>query len=430
MNYFLNSRPKIPDNFISKKIIDKYIITDLSNPNYLVLSKNAYILLRLCNGKRTIKDIINIINKKTGMDKEKEIIDFFKLLYKKSFFPNFSENYINASNKKRKLMQVQLNMTNRCNLNCKYCFKEAGNGRLENYLDLDDYKKVIDSIKNLNKKALIEFSGGEPLLSKNTIKTAEYAKRNKLTTRLLTNGTLINEKNIDDLSKNFDTIYISLDGCSKEVHEKTRGKDSYKPVINAINLMIKKGIGKRLTILITITQDNKDYVKDIYDRFHNRCNLKYSPVFKIGRAKDKKNLLITGQEYFDVMKCIYNKKAFSSALKLDKKERIIKCGMGDAILSISEKGDVFPCHLLQEECFKMGNVKDTDLKKIYDSYPKTHTIISMENIKECKSCVFKHFCWGGCRARAFIYKNNILELDPLCEYLKKFHIDFFTNHYK
>ena len=153
------------------------------------------------------------------------------------------------------LRAVYLNMTASCNLNCIYCF--ASERKESNFkMEFNDYKKVLDSIKNYNSQAEIIFTGGEPLISNLTVPVAEYSKKIGFTNKLMTNGTLINEKNVEQIVRVFDSVKISLDGSTAERHDFYRGRGSYERTIKAIDLLDK--FGANILLAMVITKNNFD----------------------------------------------------------------------------------------------------------------------------------------------------------------------------
>ena len=63
-------------------------------------------------------------------------------------------------------------------------------------LTFDDYKKILDAVKNRNPCAEIIFTGGEPLMSPLTLPVARYAKTLGFSRKLMTNATLIDADNV------------------------------------------------------------------------------------------------------------------------------------------------------------------------------------------------------------------------------------------
>ncbi len=140
--------------------------------------------------------------------------------------------------KVRRLPSMAIEMTENCNLKCKYCIFS---GHYENWRTLDnrdmesetacqglDY--VFSLIKNRRKKVFaLGFYGGEPLLKFKTLKKiVKYAKhlfieKNKWDLRfnITSNLTLLDDEILDYLVENKFILLVSLDG-NKENHDSKR----------------------------------------------------------------------------------------------------------------------------------------------------------------------------------------------------------------
>ena len=123
-------------------------------------------------------------------------------------------------------MTYTFHLTEKCNLNCKYCYEgKKGN----NELSFFDIKKVLDEeVKNGAKSVQVGFFGGEPLVKKELIyEVIDYAnkleKENdiKFNYTITTNATLIDRAFIKLAKKKEFVVGISLDGI-KEIHDKNR----------------------------------------------------------------------------------------------------------------------------------------------------------------------------------------------------------------
>lgn len=127
-------------------------------------------------------------------------------------------NYPNALN---------IFLTNRCNLNCQYCFVNKEGGKKE--LNIDFFKKGIDLFWRFpGKYKTISFNGGEPLLRFGKIKGLyEYIwrknekQRIKIVTAVMSNGTLLTKSRYRFLEDNKIILKISIDG-TKESHDFNR----------------------------------------------------------------------------------------------------------------------------------------------------------------------------------------------------------------
>ena len=153
--------------------------------------------------------------------------------------------------------QLTLQMTDQCNLRCKYCiysdYYPESSGYGNNFMKLETALKAVDiymsyfeKIFEINSKRnpIFAFYGGEPLINFDVIqKSVEYIKEkysnyeHKFT--ITTNGILLEDKHTCDfLRENNFWICVSIDGY-KEHHDKNRlsidGKETYSKVMKNID---------------------------------------------------------------------------------------------------------------------------------------------------------------------------------------------------
>jgi len=113
------------------------------------------------------------------------------------------------------------NLVRRCNLTCKHCYSISADKDFPGELSTEEVFTVMDDLKRYRVPVLI-LSGGEPLLRQDIFEIAARAKAMGFYTALSSNGTLIDESNIDKIAAiGFDYVGVSLDGI-KETHDRFR----------------------------------------------------------------------------------------------------------------------------------------------------------------------------------------------------------------
>jgi len=144
---------------------------------------------------------------------------------------------MHAPKRKIKHLEIILKISERCNINCSYCYVfNKGNSLAEESTALISSDRVGDLrsfLERCTKHADIEtiqidLHGGEPLMMKKwrfddlcrTLKTGDYGSA-KLELALQTNGVLIDDEWIDLLAKHDVHTSISLDG-PKAVNDANR----------------------------------------------------------------------------------------------------------------------------------------------------------------------------------------------------------------
>lgn len=169
--------------------------------------------------------------------------------------------------------QVTFELTERCNLRCKYCVYQEEQGGFRTFgerdMTIDIIKNVIDLLaKSPNHEVFVTFYGGEPLLRFDLLKgCVDYCKEvlanKKVSYNLTTNATLINEEiaeYIASLGDHFTTI--SIDG-PKEIHNDNRvfynGEGSFDKTISGLKKLIKaEGENAKENININAVLGKKD----------------------------------------------------------------------------------------------------------------------------------------------------------------------------
>ncbi len=230
------------------------------------------------------KDLINSLNK------IKDIVEQENILLN----PIMKRMQCNNGKDDNTFDDIQLNhysieVTERCNLRCKYCiYHEEGAGFRDfgkKDISIDTLRKAIDLLKqSTSDEFVISFYGGEPLLRFDLIKWCiEYAKKTltgkKLRFNMTTNATLITDEIADYLSslENYFTT-ISLDG-PKEINDKNRifndGSGAYDKTIEGLKRLLKaektknnNSINERINFNIVLEDTSNENFNKI-EKFFN-----------------------------------------------------------------------------------------------------------------------------------------------------------------
>ena len=164
-------------------------------------------------------------------------------------------------NKVINLQQLVFEVTDACNLRCKYC------GYGEIYGDYDERKNKMLTVDKINpllnyllnlwenesgvesfeKETVISFYGGEPLLNMPFIKQivsffkSLHIKGRRFGFSMTTNGTLL-EKHIDFISENQFKLLVSLDGNlgNNAYRINALGKNSFSKIIEWVDKFKEK----------------------------------------------------------------------------------------------------------------------------------------------------------------------------------------------
>ena len=155
------------------------------------------------------------------------------------------------------------NLIRRCNLTCKHCYSISTDIDFPGELSTEEVFTVMDDLKQFRVPVLI-LSGGEPLMRQDIFDISKRAKAMGFYVGLSSNGTLIDESNIEQIaSVGYDYVGVSLDGL-RETHDHFRQrKGAFDASLHGIDLCRQHGI--KAGVRFTLTQDNSHELPALLD---------------------------------------------------------------------------------------------------------------------------------------------------------------------
>ncbi|KGG79610.1 hypothetical protein Y919_11040 [Caloranaerobacter azorensis H53214] len=329
--------------------------------------------------------------------------------------------------------ELSWQLTNRCNLNCNYCYAESSIDDTTNELSTEKCHDLIEQFKRY-KIYDITLEGGEVFLREDILELIEHLKENGIFIDILTNGFLISEKIVEKLGqlldRRVDGIQISLDFTDQE--------GIHKQLKLIIKNLILKGVNVRVNVVLT--KENTENLKKIYLQTYElgvRGGFSVSDILPIGRGKkvEKPSVEEMFKSYIDIKKMEFEDLPITSSPfiieslsnyqdifnKIKRNSPNVKrkiCSAGKVKVNVASNGDVYPCVFLQYPEFLMGNINKKSLYDIWHS-KKAASIRKKLTVNTCIGCSKKTFCPGGCIGVAYALHKNLLYPDSRC--LKNYH---------
>lgn len=335
------------------------------------------------------------------------------------------------------LNKITLELTDRCNNNCKHCYiMTGGTGEScgtehEGPLDFEKIQDILTEARILGAQG-IHLTGGEPLLHKNFTQILTFAVHLGFYIEMTTNGILMTDQILSILEghKEMVSIRVSLYGLTDETYDlvtETKGRLSrvYKTIeglyernIPYIAELITLPINERDLSLLEEIQNERPYLKELkfsLSLFLNKNNSKSKNdnIKKLRFSPEKRMELLTGLNPGE-------DKDLPRLLSLTKKllkDSIFYCGAGYDSFAIDARGIVYPCLFLNHSRVMI------DLKKqsLRDAVNEINTIL--ENWKSesrayqnrCGSCFLVPIC-ERCAGTAWVENGKVDSyIDYFCE---------------
>lgn len=328
-------------------------------------------------------------------------------------------------------MIISWNVTKRCNLYCKHCYRDSSSEQFEGELSTTAGKKLIEEIAAAGFKILI-LSGGEPLIREDIYELISYAAQNRLIPVLGTNGTLITRAVAEKLKHSgLKGVGVSIDSIDPKKHDEFRAKaGSFNMALEGIKNCIEVGI--KVQINTTVTKHNRDEILEITE-FATELGAKaHHPFFlvEVGRGKNLKRASLEDEDYMDMLSRVIDKASevdievkptcapqFMSLAKAKGVEmRFTRgCIAGIGYCCILPDGEVHICPYLP---ISTGNVQVEPFDKIWRESEIFKGLRDYSSYGgNCGSCSDIAIC-GGCRARAYSQTGDYKSEDPVSKYCK------------
>ena len=324
-------------------------------------------------------------------------------------------------------LKVSIELTDKCNLSCSYCYRNAGTGKGK-YL-----KHPIEFLHNLSDRGImwVEFTGGEPLLHPEIEPILNYAFENFNVVGLLTNGTLLNGRIFSILDENKDKaiLQISLPTLNEKRFKEITGYNKLKKVKENIK---KAGKFDFITRVGTVLIDNESITElKAITNFVHKCDINsYAPSYAVDIGRGEVLQHLSYQKVKKLYKIIWDlNEKFNNIVQLlehpspedllisEEKENM-NCGAGWKSFVFDPERYSRPCPLFPPEfgsnAFDCGELR----KKMY--------YLEKPNPKTCSGCIHENYC-RGCILKGWLMSQK---MRYECQWAKKTNVNEIFNDWK
>ena len=340
---------------------------------------------------------------------------------------------------------VYFNPTDRCNLNCPYCYipeamRKGGVSMTPRQLveALGILKEHFARTLPQGTKPQIVFHGAEPMVAREAVFAGIETFENDFQFGVQTNGTLLDDEAIEFLTSRAIGIGLSLDAHLDRIATRTRRRWDGSSVFASVVATIRKLRDyPNFNVIATVTRENMRFLNSLVEFFHEqgvgicmlnpvRCTRQGARDIRPGdqeiaryylRALDRTYELFqeTGRKlvvanFANVLVSIMAPSA--RRLMCD----ISPCGGGRCFFAVSASGDLFPCsEFVGVEEFRGGNLFTGSIEAALSSEAfQTVTGRRVENIDPCKRCAIRHFCGAPCPAEAHEMNGGMDQPGAFC----------------
>jgi radical SAM protein with 4Fe4S-binding SPASM domain len=330
---------------------------------------------------------------------------------------DFTKDDIAEAVKNRRLLALELQLSGRCDLRCRYCgMPRPSIGEEE--LSPQEIRDVILQARELGAQGLTVL-GGEPTIYPDVLKVIRFARSHGFAVELITNGVGMEVGFARQLFEERVRVVLKLSSLNADVQDVLTGKPgSFEVIQRALRNLQAAGYPSEASLLAVhtvICQENVDELVPMWRWLRER---KILSLYEIGSHQtcgeekewlnaDLRRLHAALMEIADISRreTPEDPEAGASLLETGCMRHRFSC-------LVRSQGDVVPCVGVN---LPIGNIRDERLEDLLkDSEILEDLRDHLHSIKgPCRSCGEAATCYG-CRGAAYQLTGDYLASDPLC----------------
>jgi radical SAM protein with 4Fe4S-binding SPASM domain len=321
----------------------------------------------------------------------------------------FSAALHEGRSSERAPLQVAIEVTRRCPLECLHCYNNLPMGDLDarqRELSKEEHFRILDELVEMGCFWLL-YTGGEIFARKDFLEIYTYAKRKGFLITLFTNGTIVTEQIADYLAEwpPF-AVEITLYGRTQHTYEALTGiPGSYQRCLRGIHLLKERGLPLKLKTVATsinkhevlsmrrFAEEELGVEFKIDGQINPRVDCSQSPLAVRLSPEDVVALDMAMPKGISEYRRLA-KRDLERPANLSQIDTIYFCGGGMNSFAINAYGEIGICVISQQETF---TIRDHGVNAVWEN-----SLLELRQRKrtrhtKCVQCRIQSLC-GMCPA--------------------------------
>jgi len=339
---------------------------------------------------------------------------------------------------------VDIDVTARCNLRCRYCYFFSNEAVVYEDLPTAEWLRFFDELGSLGVMD-VTLAGGEPFVREDLRELLAGIARNRMRFALLSNGGLID----DDIARfiaaggRCNHVQVSLDGSHAATHDACRGPGSFDGAVRGIRVLQRNGINVavRLTVHRHNVGDLKDAARFILEElaipsfgtnaagYLGSCRIHADEVMlsTADRSRAMESLLALAERYPGRISAAAGPLAEgrmwremeqarkNGAPALPRGGRLTACGCTNNKIAVRADGAIVPCTMLVH--MTLGRINRDALGTLWREHEilnalRARRTVPLSSFEFCAGCDYQPYCTGNCPGLAYTLTGRVDHPSP------------------
>jgi pyrroloquinoline quinone biosynthesis protein E len=416
----------------------------LSPERGLRLSETAAAVVALCDGTRTLDEIVaELASRYTKAEHGRieadvvalladlnsraliEGLDFHRKTRRREAEEETPQNLrAFASSCEFSPYTLVAELTHRCPLGCPYCSNPRELVRGQDELSTGDWLRVLDEAKALGAMQL-HLTGGEPLARSDLETIARHARALDLYVNLVTSGIPLDRARLERLAPSLDHVQLSVQASDAATCDRIAGIESFDAKVRVARWV--KELSLPLTLNCVLHRENLDRVQTVVELAEElgADRLELANVQMVSWAHDNAAALLPTRSQIENARSV----AQAAKARLQGRMEVVfvlpdwhagrprACmdGWGRRFVVVAPDGFVLPCHAARALPLEFESVRGTSLARAWADAPGMQAFRGEAWMPEpCRTCDRRAIDFGGCRCQAFALTGDARATDPAC----------------
>jgi SynChlorMet cassette radical SAM/SPASM protein ScmE len=339
---------------------------------------------------------------------------------------------------------VDIDLTARCNLRCRYCYFFDNPDVPYEDLPTEEWLQFFDELGRCTVMDVV-LAGGEPFARRDLPELLGGIVRNRMSFSLLSNGTLVDDEIAAFLASTGHCKYVqvSIDGSGPETHDACRGKGAFEAAVRGLHTLQRHGV--KVMVRVTIHRHN---VHDLEATAHllleelGLGSFGTNAAGYLGSCRvHADDVMLTTEERQVAMEALlrlaetYPGRIQASAGPLSEGRmwrrmeearaagappfsnggHLTACGCHSTKIAVRADGTIVPCNMLPH--IELGHINQDSLTEVWQQAPalnelrRRHTI-PLTEFEFCAGCEYIPYCTGNCPALAYTLRGQVNHPSP------------------